>query len=343
MISKSAPGEGGREAGEQAPEPGRRRRVGVPGPELPREEHPHLVVPQVVGAGEDELEDVVARAGHVVVDAEVVARLAEDDHGVRQVVAVVVVLPAVPVVVVPEASGTADRCPAGAGASQVVDVVLGVVRLRRIGRAVARELEDAEREELEQLASEVLVGVHVHAVVARDVHDAVEVVEVRGILVEGADQIAEVAARILAEEAVLDRHVAELHLLGRAAREVVVPEEDEPLAAGVGRRARTDHLLQPPALHLEPAEAVDDVRAGRLPLQGREGEQLAHRAPDGGVPVEERLDLRRRAAEGRPAEQVRRVLVVPGHSHARSPVWRLSRRCRRPSPWPAQGRGSRRR
>ena len=192
-----------------------------------------------------------------------------------------------------------------------MDVVLVVVGLGRIEAAVVLELGAAEGEELLELASEVLVGVHVDAVVAGDVRDAVEIVEVGGIVVEGAHQVLEVPLREGPEEPVLVGHELERGLLAGAAHEVVVPEEDELLAGRDGGGGGLGHLLDPPALHLEPPVVADVVRRRRLPSRRAEGQELVDRVGYAGVTVVELLDLLGRPAEADATEQMCCVLEVP--------------------------------
>ena len=137
--------------------------------------------------------------------------------------------------------------PAGEGARGLADVVLGVVP-------------HAHREQLEQLAAEVLVGMRldVLAVVEKDEH--------RRILEDPDQQIRQPARRVGAQHQILLQHhpvVADLVLSGR---EVPVPEQRQLLFE---RTRRREHAVRPPQAEplrfdLVRVEAVEELVDDRL-------------------------------------------------------------------------------
>ena len=121
------------------------------------------------------------------------------------------------------------------GARAFLDVALGVV------------VAFAEREELHQLAREVLVRAPAAVLVV------VEVLQHRRVADDAAHEIGEVAGGVRAQERVLREHVVAVLDRAVAGREVPVPEERELL---LERAARRDHLREPPLLHLGELLAV---------------------------------------------------------------------------------------
>jgi hypothetical protein len=137
-----------------------------------------------------------------------------------------------------ELTGFRINAPPGESARGLLDVLLAVMAL-------------AEREELHQLAREVLVGL---LLAARRV---VEIDQHRGVAGDRSEQLAEIAQRVPAQKLVLPvQKLRGAHLL-QARYEVVVPEERhlfaELLACG-------QKLRQPPGLQLE--RALKDFALG---------------------------------------------------------------------------------
>src|SRR5262249_18707671 len=93
---------------------------------------------------------------------------------------------------------------------------------------------------------------------------------------------------------------------------------DELLAARGGRVGRLRHLLDPPALHLEPPVVGDVVGRGWLARRGPEVQELVHGLGHAAVPVVECLYLLGCTAEGGATEQVSCVLEIPGRHEGSS-------------------------
>ena len=94
-------------------------------------------------------------------------------------------------------------------------------RARRFAHVALRVVADAHREELEQLAAEVLVRMRL------DVLAVVEIDEHRRILEDPDEQRAQIAGRARAQHLVLPEHHPVVAHLGVARGEMPVPEERE--------------------------------------------------------------------------------------------------------------------
>jgi hypothetical protein len=252
--------------------------------EAPRGPPRHRVEPIRVGQREDDVDDRVAFGLALAVHVEGLA--AEDLLGaalgeVRREVVVVLVEEGDPVVVAPSREGTGD----------LDDVGLGVV-------LVAGTVEDTEREELHQLAGEVLV---------RDflpIANRVEELHHRGVLRDCLDEILHAALGREPEELILGSHELDRGVevrreeLRDPGREVVVPEQHELL---LGRILGLDHVVDPlvvlrlliAALRLEGGRRVAEQPIRRVPA----------READDAAPVE----LRSCRSEARAPQQVARI------------------------------------
>ena len=127
--------------------------------------------------------------------------------------------------------------PAGEGAGTLVDIALGVVR-------------DAHREELEQLASPVLVDASVEVLVV------VEPVDHGGASGDAQDDVAELAHAVLAERVDHVHDLVPVVDLGDAGGEDPMPEDGHLLLQG---SVRVEHPVDPRGV----AHAVDGARLPR--------------------------------------------------------------------------------
>ena len=267
----------------------RRRRIREVLPELVRDEARHRERAVGVAVGEEDVDHVLRgrqQVARAVLDPEVAARL--------------------------EALPGKDRLrsPIEARRDEEAGVVvahdearqcarhLGHIGLRVVVGAI--QIDDAEREELHQLARVVLVGL------AGAVPAPVEELEHRRVLGDLVDERLQRAEPVEAERPVLVRH-PEVVLDGtRAGGEVVVPEETHLLLEPARRGLH--HPLDPPRLDL--LEAVGVVDADR-----RAGARRAdrHELLDGALLAHAHVapDVARAAAETGAGEEVSRVLFVP--------------------------------
>ena len=184
------------------------------------------------------------------------------------------------------------ECPAGEGADGRVDVELGIEAL-------------AQGEQLEQLSAEILVRMLAAAgvVVQPDQH--------RAIFRNFCGEIREPAERMRANQLVLLQHQSCVFHFRDPCREVVVPEERQPLFEWA---RRMNQPREPPArdslecseIELLPFDALIELRSGdgRVIEEFRNGEveTVAHGAGD----------LLRRSAERGAAKKVRGIRLVPG-------------------------------
>jgi hypothetical protein len=113
------------------------------------------------------------------------------------------------------------------GAGTLLDVSFGVAAL-------------AEREELHDLAGEVLVGIRFHIAVVVEVGQ-------HGRVADDAAEQGRIAQGVAAEHAVLHKQVVGVFHRAVAGGEVAVPEEGEFL---LQRPGGLDHPLEPPPLHI---------------------------------------------------------------------------------------------
>ena len=128
-------------------------------------------------------------------------------------------------------------------------------RTRRLANVALAVVAHAHREELEQLAAEVLVGMRL------DVLAVVEEHEHRRILQKADEQLAEISRRARAKHLVLPEHHPVVAHLVRAGREVAVPEQRELL---LERPPGRHHAVRPPetkALRLDAVrgQAVEEL------------------------------------------------------------------------------------
>ncbi len=120
----------------------------------------------------------------------------------------------------------------------------------------------AEREELHQLAGEVLVGLLLAVLVV------VEVAQHGRVADDRVGQRLEVADRVRPEQLVLQEHVIAVLDRPVARGEVAVPEQRHLL---LERPRRLDHLLQPPPLQFAHLPSIGPLRLlapGAEALQG---------------------------------------------------------------------------
>ena len=204
--------------------------------------------------------------------------------------------------VVAEALGLVVEGEAGEGARRLAHVALGVAVV------------DAQREELEQLAGEVLVG---RALLG--VGEAQEQLH-RAVLRDRPGQVAEAPQRAAPQGPVLDQHQPRVAHVAVRGGEVVVPVEGHPLDQRVARPHRP---VEPPE-HVV-AVGVDRVQGAPLdprrpPAQGRpaRAQQLGH----GALEAHRRhaVDVLRPPAEAGPPQQpldARALARPPGHRRGR--------------------------
>ena len=148
------------------------------------------------------------------------------------------------------------------GVEPEVEDVVGPARERprRLPDVLLGVVADAHREQLEQLAAEVLVRVVLHVL------PVVEVDEHRRVAHDGEQQAAEVAGGVLAQGPVLQVHLAGVADLDLRRREVVVPEEGHLLfqRARRGRHAVAPPQGQPARFQHVAAQAVEELVDDRL-------------------------------------------------------------------------------
>ena len=114
---------------------------------------------------------------------------------------------------------------------------------------------DAHREQLQELAPEVLVGVRL------DVLAVVQIHQHGGILEEPDEQLAEVAGCVRPEHQILPEHHAVVAHLVLAGREVAVPEQRELL---LERPPGRQHPVRPPQAKALCFDAVGDQAVEEL-------------------------------------------------------------------------------
>ena len=203
--------------------------------------------------------------------------------------------------------------PAGEGTRRFLHVLLAILPL-------------AQREELHQLAREILVGT------AFPVGRAVEIDHHRRIARHGTQKLAKVAQRVAPEQLVLPVHQLRRPHLLEARDEMVVPEERHLFRQG---RRRREHLGKPPRLELEGlskdflprclalllahiAEAPQRFERSARPLRRRRGRLRCRPSQETvgrllAIEPAEGLDLGGACGEARAVEQVAGAVNADRH------------------------------